>query len=65
MRKEELGAEKKSIDLIKDFVSLRKHRFRDLEDSADKLGVIDDTEKELMDAISKLEDDLMEIEMLL
>ena len=46
-------------------MSLRKHRFRDLDDSADKLGVIDDTEKELQDAIAKLEDDLMEIEMLL
>ena len=36
MRDEELEAESKSIELIRSFESVKKHKFRDLEDADDK-----------------------------
>ena len=65
MRDEELLGEKKSIDLIRHFQRLKKHKLRDLEEQEDKALIIDDYETELHTAIEGLEDHLMEIEMLL
>lgn len=65
MRDEELLGEKKSIDLIRDFQRLKKHKLRYLEDQEDKAMIQDDIEQELITAAEQLEDDLMEIEMLL
>ena len=65
MRDEELQGEKKSIDLIREFQRLKKHKLRDLEDQDDKALITDDYEAELHTAIEGLEDNLMEIEMLL
>lgn len=65
MRDEELNGEKKSIDLIREFQRLKKHKLRDLEEQEDKALIIDDYENELHNAIEGLEDNLMEIEMLL
>jgi hypothetical protein len=36
MRDEELEAESKSIELIRSFESVKKHKFRDLDDADDK-----------------------------
>ena len=65
MRYEELLGEKKSIELIRKFQQFKKHKLRELEEQEEKGMIIDDIEKELNDAVEKLEDDLMEIEMLL
>ena len=65
MRDEELLGEKKSIDLIRTFQRLKKHKLRYLEDQEDKAMIQDDIEQELITAVENLEDDLMEIEMLL
>jgi hypothetical protein len=51
--------------LIRAFNSEKKHLLIELNAQEDKSMVIDDYEKELKEKISKLEDDLMEIEMLL
>ena len=43
MRQEEIEGEQKSIDLIKKFESLRKHKLRDIEESAEnKLLLLDE-----------------------
>ena len=65
MRDEELLGEKKSIDLIREFQRLKKHKLRYLEDQEDKAMIQDDIEQELITAVEGLEDNLMEIEMLL
>jgi hypothetical protein len=65
MKDEELLGEKKSIDHIRNFQRLKKHKLRDLEEQDDKALIIEDYETELHNAIEGLEDNLMEIEMLL
>lgn len=65
MREEELEADRKSIAIMDDMRSKKKHAYRDLDDATDKMLLIDDLEKELISSVDKLEDDLMEIEMLL
>ena len=65
MRDEELLAEKRSIELIANFQGLKKHKLRDLENQEDKQLDVDDIERELLDAVDTLEDELMNIEMLL
>jgi len=42
MRDEELGCEKKSIELIRDFESVKKHKLRDIDDPDDKDLQFDD-----------------------
>jgi hypothetical protein len=61
----ELDAEKKSINNINEFLSLKKHKIHDLDQLPDKALQIDEYETALMDAVAVLEDELMEIEMLL
>mmetsp|Transcript_12258 Transcript_12258/g.20626 ORF Transcript_12258/g.20626 Transcript_12258/m.20626 type:complete len:230 (-) Transcript_12258:49-738(-) len=63
MRSEEIFAEKRSIELIRKVQSMKKHKLRELEESEDKALAIEDYESELLKAVDKLEDDLMEIEM--
>ena len=65
MREEELDAEKRSIEILNDLKSKKKHKYRDLDEAEDRSMVLDDTEKELVNAVNKVENDLMEIEMLL
>lgn len=65
MRDEELLGEKKSIELIREFKRLFKHKKRYLEAQEDKSMIVDDIEQELITAVEVLEDNLMEIEMLL
>jgi hypothetical protein len=65
LRESELEAESKSINLIRAFNSLKKHKINELQSLEDKSMQIDDYETLLMDSVSELEDNLMEIEMLL
>lgn len=65
MRDKELECEKQSIELIKSFQRLKKHKLRYLDQQDDKAALLDEIECELVEAVEKLEDDLMEIEMLL
>jgi hypothetical protein len=65
LRKEELQAEKKSIELIRDYQSLKKRQYRYMESLEDKAGEIDDYEKKMVKAVEDLEEELMNIEMVL
>ena len=65
LRKEELLAEKKSIELIRDYQSLKKRQFRYMEALEDKAGEIDEYEKKMLKAVEDLEEELMNIEMVL
>ena len=52
--------------MIKVFQSYKKNKFRSLEaEQDDKALLLEDYEKDLKDALLKLEDDLMEVEMML
>ena len=50
------------MDMLK---AKKKHAYRELEDADDKMMRIDDVEQDLISAVDKCENDLMEIEMLL
>ena len=64
MRQEELECEKKAIKLIEDFQGKKKHKLRKIENEGEEIEhLIDDFEKELLDLVDELEDNLMEIEM--
>ena len=65
MRDEELLGEKRSIELIRKFQQFKKHKLREIEAEDDKQLILEEYEQQLIDAVEKLEDDLMEIEMLL
>jgi hypothetical protein len=51
-----LDAEKRSIDFLAKFGSLRKHKINELDSLADKAVKIEDYERMLMDAVNELED---------
>ena len=64
LRDEELAAESKSTNLIREFLSLRKHKMNEFESLGDNQALeIDDYENFLTEAVTTLEDKLMEIEM--
>jgi hypothetical protein len=63
MRKEELDAEKRSIELIRALEGQKKHKLRAIEEAEDKNLASEDFEDSMMKAVDQLEDDLMEIEM--
>ena len=65
MREEELNAEKRSIVLLEVMKGLKKHSYRNLKEAQDLAHECDESEISLNKAVNKLEDDLMEIEMLL
>ena len=65
MREEELKADKKSVDIMEELKSIKKHSYRSLEDANDKLLALDEVQGDLMKAVNDTEDQLMEIEMLL
>lgn len=63
LRDEELASEKKSIETIREFESYRKHKMRDLDQYESKLEYLPEYEKDLIDHVDVLEDDLMKFEM--
>jgi len=63
LRDAEIEAESKSINFIRAFNSLRKHKINELQGLDDKSMQIDDYETSLMDAVAALEDNLMDLEM--
>ena len=63
MREAELNSEKKSSNIIEKFVSLKKHKLRDLDEQPDKSLLLEEFEKELFDAVDILENEIMELEM--
>jgi len=65
MKEEELKADRKSIEKMDELKAKKKHAYRELDEAPDKMLRIDDIEQELLDAVNKVENDLMEIEMLL
>jgi len=65
MKQEELIADKKSIEKMDELKAKKKYSYRELEEAPDKMLRIDDIEQELIEAVEKVENDLMEIEMLL
>ena len=65
MRDEEIRAEKKSISILDELKSKKKYAYRTLESSTDRGMQIDEIEEDMMNFVNKVEDDLMDIEMLL
>lgn len=67
MRQSELKAERDSIELIRKLQSLKKHKLREFEENPDENNdmAIEEEEGKLLDEVEKLEDELMQIEMLL
>jgi hypothetical protein len=65
LRDSELEAEKKSIKLIQEFVSFKKHKLKELDAEEEKSHILDDYYDLLISEITNLEEKLMEIEMLL
>jgi len=65
MREEELLADKKSITMLDDLKGKKKHMYRELNASTDRVMQIDGVEEEMMACVDKVEYDLMDIEMLL
>ena len=63
LRGEELMSEKKSIKIIQDFESYRKHKMRELHEHDSKAEYLDDFLADLIEKVNKLEDDLMIFEM--
>ena len=63
LRDEELASEKKSIETIQKFEGYRKHKMRDLDKYDSKIEYLPEYEKDLLDHVDKLEDDLMKYEM--
>jgi len=62
---QEIHAEKDSTARIKVFLSLKKASIRDFEEKEDQQLIIDEIEEKLNKEIDRLENDLMEIELLL
>ena len=65
MRDEELKADAKSVEIMEEMKSKKKHSYRELDDAQDKLLALDDVQKTLIMDVNQCEDNLMEIEMLL
>jgi uncharacterized protein YlxW (UPF0749 family) len=68
LKQEELGSEKKSIDLIGKFQSYKKHIMRELEDvddKDDKMQILKKYEDDINNKVNDLESKLMEFEMTL
>jgi hypothetical protein len=63
MHNSELEAETKSVELISKIQGIKKHKIREIEESADKGLSSDEFEAEMLGLVDQLEDDLMEIEM--
>jgi hypothetical protein len=60
--KAQLEADRKSQELVSMFMSMQKHKMRDLEKQDDRTLQLESYENLLHDAINKLEDDLMDTE---
>lgn len=65
MREEELKAEAKSIEMIRELQGKKKHTMRELEGKEDVEMLIEDYEPKLIQEVANLEDNLMDIEMML
>lgn len=68
LKAEELGSEKKSIELIGKFQSYKKHIMRELEDvddKDDKMQILKKYEDDINNKVNELESKLMEFEMTL
>lgn len=65
MREEELKAEAKSIEMIRELQGKKKHTMRELEGKEDVEMLIEDYEPKLVLEVGNLEDNLMDIEMML
>ena len=65
LHQSELEAESKSVNFIRAFNSLKKHKIEELKSLEDKSIQIDDYEALLIETVASLEDDLMNLEMLL
>lgn len=65
MREEELKADKKSVLIMEELKSKKKHAYRDLDEANDKLLALDEFQAALNKDVNETEDKLMEIEMLL
>ena len=65
MRDEEKRAEKKSIAILDELKGKKKYAYRTLDSSTDRSMQIDEIEEDMINAVNKVEDDLMDIEMLL
>jgi len=68
LKAEELGSEKKSIELIGKFQSFKKHVMRELEDvddKDDKMQILKSYEDDTNNKVNELESKLMEYEMTL
>jgi len=60
-----LIADKGSIEKMDELKAKKKHAYLDLDKAQYKMLIIDEVEKELIESVDKVENDLMEIEMLL
>ena len=66
LREEELEAESKSVNLIRAFNGMRKHKMNEMDNLGEQVQFqIDDYQNHFTEAVNTLEDNLMEIEMLL
>lgn len=63
LRGEEIASEKKSIKVIEQFESYKKHKMRELHNIESKAEYLDDFLNDLVGKVNKLEDDLMTYEM--